>query len=154
MTAKVNSNGVLDFGDGSTFAKPTSQDIFSNSTGPFATGSNAKTNAIIPRLAAAFNRSTLLLANETPNGMNATKYYTAATTNVSETRASVVRMSRVLTKLKHYARIVHAANVDGLGYAFPYDDVSPDGGSPQEGAIFSFSPTKLTVTVGGSNATA
>lgn len=53
---------------------------------------------------------------------------------------------------QHYARIVHAANVDGLGYAFPYDDVSPNGGAPQEGAIFSFSPTKLTVAVGGNNA--
>lgn len=70
---------------------------------------------------------------------------------------------------------MHAANVDGLGYAFPYDDVSADGGeffkspvaakewvltllslsgNPQEGAIFSFSPTKLTVIVGGKNASA
>ena len=30
--------------------------------------------------------------------------------------------------MQHYARIVHAANVDGLGYTFPYDDVTPDGG--------------------------
>ncbi|KAF2171232.1 glycoside hydrolase family 64 protein [Zasmidium cellare ATCC 36951] len=135
VTGKVDSSGILDFGDGSRFAKPTSKDIFGNSTGPFATGSNAKTNAIIPRLAAAFNRSTLLLSSTTPNGTNPGQYYKADITN-------------------HYSRIVHAANVDGLGYAFPYDDVSPDGGQPQEGAIFSFSPTKLTVTVGGNNASA
>ncbi|CAK4033513.1 glycoside hydrolase family 64 [Lecanosticta acicola] len=133
VTGQVNSNGVLDFGDGSTFSRPTSADIFSNSTGPFATGSNAKTNSIIPRLAAAFNRTLLLLSSETPNGTNASQYYTNSPTN-------------------HYARIVHAANVDGRGYAFPYDDVAPDGGAPQEGAIFSFSPSSLRVTMGGQNA--
>lgn len=50
---------------------------------------------------------------------------------------------------QHYARIVHEANIDKHGYAFPYDDVTPDGGVPQEGAVFSFSPQSLTVTVGG-----
>lgn len=53
---------------------------------------------------------------------------------------------------QHYARIVHAANLDGHGYAFPYDDVTPDGGVPQEGAVFSYSPALLTVAVGGRNA--
>jgi hypothetical protein len=63
----------MDFGNGSTFPKPTAADIFSSNSGPFATGSNAETNTIIPRLAAAFNRSTLLLSNETPNGTNASQ---------------------------------------------------------------------------------
>lgn len=53
---------------------------------------------------------------------------------------------------KHYARIVHAANLDNTGYAFPYDDVTPDGGAPQEGAVFSYSPASFTVAVGGANA--
>lgn len=83
VSGQVNSSGILDFGNGSTFAKPTSADIFSNSTGPFATGSNAQTNAIIPRLAAAFNRSVLLLSAQTPNGTSASQYYTNAVTNVS-----------------------------------------------------------------------
>ena len=83
VSGRVNSSGILDFSDGSTFSKPTSADIFSNSTGPFATGGNAKTNAIIPRLAAAFNRSVLLLASQTPNGTSAGQYYTTSPTNVS-----------------------------------------------------------------------
>lgn len=44
---------------------------------------------------------------------------------------------------------MHEANLDHHGYAFPYDDVTPDGGEPQEGAVFSFSPLVLTVNVGG-----
>jgi hypothetical protein len=54
--------------------------------------------------------------------------------------------------LQHYSRLVHAANVDGHGYAFPYDDVTPDGGVGQEGAMSSPNPELLTVTVGGANA--
>ncbi|PPJ55754.1 hypothetical protein CBER1_01630 [Cercospora berteroae] len=133
VRGRVGNDGVLDCGDGSRFPRPNAKDIFGNSTGPFATGGNAKTNAIIPRLAAAFNRSTLLLSNQTPNGTNPSQYYQNSPTN-------------------HYARLVHAANVDGIGYAFPYDDVTPDGGKPQEGAIFSFSPSRLIVTAGGNNA--
>ncbi|KAF7186934.1 Glucan endo-1,3-beta-glucosidase [Pseudocercospora fuligena] len=133
VQGKVNSNGYLDFGDGSVFAKPNAKDIFGQDTGPFATGGNAKTNAIIPRIATGFTRSTLLLSNQAPNGVQPSQYYTNPTTN-------------------HYARVVHAANVDGLGYSFPYDDVTPDGGKPQEGAIYSFSPSRLTVTCGGNGA--
>ena len=66
-----------------TFAKPTARDIFGCSTGPFATGSNQQTNAIIPRLAAAFNRSTLLVASEHPNKVAPGQYYQNAVTNVS-----------------------------------------------------------------------
>ncbi|KAK5123543.1 hypothetical protein LTR85_002581 [Meristemomyces frigidus] len=133
VTGQVGSKGNLNFGNGGLFAKPTSADIFSCSTGPFATGSNAETNTIIPRLAAAFNRSTLLLTNNVPDGAGPAQYYTNATTN-------------------HYSRIVHAANLDGVGYAFPYDDVTPDNGVPQEGAVFSSSPAVFTLAVGGNNA--
>ena len=49
----------------------------------------------------------------------------------------------------HYSRIVHAANVDGRGYAFPFDDVQPDGGEDQSGAVFDGAPTVLEVAVGG-----
>lgn len=82
VKGQVNASGVLDFGSGGAFGKPTSADIFGNSTGPFATGGNALTNAIIPRLAAGFNRSTLLLSSVTPNGTNASQYYTNEITNV------------------------------------------------------------------------
>lgn len=76
-------NNTLTFPDGVSFGRPTAGDIFSNSTGPFATGSNAEVNAIIPRLAAAWNRSTLLLSNSQPNGVQPSQYYQNATTNVS-----------------------------------------------------------------------
>ena len=93
---------------GQQFAAPSTGDIFSCSTGPFATGSNQERNAIIPRLAAAFNRSTLLTATTIPAPVS--EYYQQSITN-------------------HYARIVHQANVvDNQGYSFPYDDVTPDGG--------------------------
>lgn len=77
-------NNALSYENGSiTFQKPTARDIFGCSTGPFATGSNGETNAIIPRLAAAFNRSTLLLSSEHPNGVAPGQYYQNAVTNVS-----------------------------------------------------------------------
>jgi len=53
----------------------------------------------------------------------------------------------------HYARIVHAAEAGGLGYAFPYDDVTPDGGVNQAGPVSSGSPAQLSVTVGAVAAT-
>lgn len=83
VTGQVGSKGNLNFGSGGLFAKPSSADIFGCSTGPFATGSNGETNAIIPRLAAAFNRSTLLLSTETPDGTARSQYYQNAVTNVS-----------------------------------------------------------------------
>lgn len=106
MVAWRTSGNELSLGS-MQFASPTTEDIFSCSTGPFATGSEQERNAIIPRLAAAFNRSTLLTASTIP--APASEYYRQGITN-------------------HYARIVHEANIDGIGYAFPYDDVTPDGG--------------------------
>ena len=87
------SGNSLNF-NGSVFARPSTSDIFSCSTGPFATGSDAQRNAIIPRLAAAFNRSTLLVATTFPTTSN--QYYQNPTTN-------------------HYSRIVHQANLDRKG---------------------------------------
>jgi hypothetical protein len=114
-----------------SFTKPTTRDIFSCSTGPFATGPNAAVNAIIPRLAAAFNRSTLLETNIFPAPL--ALYYKDGTTN-------------------HYSRIVHAVNLDGKGYAFPYDDVQPSGGADQSGEVHAGDPLLFTVAVGGGNA--
>ena len=87
VNARVGSLGNINFNNGAAlFAKPSARDIFSCSTGPFATGSNALVNTIIPRLSAAFNRSTLLLpnGNTEPNAVQSSQYYTNATTNVSE----------------------------------------------------------------------
>lgn len=83
VSGQVKNNNLSYANDTITFPKPTARDIFGCSTGPFATGSNAQTNAIIPRLAAAFNRSTLLVASEQPNKVAPGQYYQNAVTNVS-----------------------------------------------------------------------
>lgn len=52
VTGQITSD-LLTFPGGITFAQPSTADVFSCSTGPFATGSNDEVNALIPRLAAA-----------------------------------------------------------------------------------------------------
>lgn len=121
----------LQLGPAGSFGPPSSADVFSCSTGPFATGSNEARNAVIPRLAAAFNRSQLLNTpgNQFPNGGKPSMYYQDQTTN-------------------HYSRIVHQVQKDGRGYAFPYDDVVPDGGEDVAGTIFAGDARVWTVAVG------
>ncbi|KAI0448164.1 glucanase B [Xylaria telfairii] len=137
VTGRVTSNGVLSFPNVGTFAKPSAIDIFSCSTGPFGNypaDTRDEMGAIGARLAAAFNRSTLVANADQPdaitNGQN--NYYKTNPTN-------------------HYARIVHGVNLDGRGYAFPYDDVVPSGatGPDQAGTVYDGSPELLTVTLGG-----
>jgi hypothetical protein len=129
VTGQV-SGGVLTFPGIGSFAQPSATDIFSCATGPFSTaGASLAVLGIIPRLAAAFNRSTLLIDTDQPDGENPADYYANAITN-------------------HYARLVHATLSGGLGYAFPYDDVTPDGGVNQAGPVSSGSPALLSVTVG------
>ena len=133
-TGRVVANGFLSFtqAPGAYFRKPTAADIFSCSTGPFATNENQERNAIIPRLAAAFNRTTLLLTNQFPNGSTSSQFYTQNPTN-------------------HYSRVVHGANLDRRGYAFPYDDVTRDGGIDNSGSVFG-PPSLLIVSIGGNGA--
>ncbi|HEY1919041.1 MAG TPA: glycoside hydrolase family 64 protein [Streptosporangiaceae bacterium] len=129
VTGQV-SGGVLTFDGVGSFSQPASADIFDCDSGPFSpAGMSAEMLAITPRLAAAFNRSTLLIDASQPDGENPADYYASTVTN-------------------HYARIVHATTLDGLGYAFPYDDVTPDGGVNQSGLVVSGSPHVLTATVG------
>jgi hypothetical protein len=116
-----------------TFGKPSAQDIFSCSTGPFSGCADAETMCIIPRLAAAFNRGTLLTDSTTPTTASPTTFYTPANTN-------------------HYARIVHSQLLDSRGYAFPYDDVAANGAPDQCGAVYDGSPKLLTFAIGGNNA--
>ncbi|KAK8066088.1 hypothetical protein PG997_012835 [Apiospora hydei] len=128
-------NGKLDFGDAGVYAKPTAQDIFTCSTGPFATDQNQAKLAVIPRLAAAFNRSTLLTNSNQPLGEKVANYYKNNITN-------------------HYSRVVHENNQNARGYAFPYDDVAPGDGQDQAGTVFDGAPQLLTkqkapVNIGG-----
>ena len=82
--------------------------------------------SIVPRLAAAFNRTTLLANSNQPDGEDPGQFYQNAKTN-------------------HYARIVHSKLPDNRGYAFPYDDVSP--GPDFSGAVHAGDPEVLTVNV-------
>lgn len=132
LTGRVQGN-ELQLGEAGSFNAPSARDIFTCSTGPFATGPNQARNAVIPRLAAAFNRSILLNTpgNQFPNGSNPSQYY------------------KDLETTNHYSRLVHSVQKDGRGYAFPYDDVVPDGGQDVAGTLFDGNPTLFTIAVGG-----
>ena len=128
VTGQV-SGGVLNFPGIGSFAQPSSADIFSCNSGPFNV-SGAEIGAVVARLTAALNRTTLLIDTNQPDGEVPANYYKFAQTN-------------------HYARLVHSISLDGRGYAFPYDDVAPTGGADQSGAVADPNPTLLTVTLGG-----
>ncbi|MER6815451.1 beta-1,3-glucanase family protein [Spirillospora sp. NPDC000708] len=128
FTGRV-TDGVLAFNDGSTFTRPASKDVFTCNDGPFAndpSDSDIK-KGLLARIAAAFNRSTILSSADQPNGTLESDYYKDPTTD-------------------HWARIVHAHTP--IGYAFPYDDVCPDGQPDVSGAAGDGNPRRLTVTVG------
>lgn len=121
-------NDVLVLGH-EAFPKPFTKDIFSCSTGPFEERGSPERAALIPRLTAALNRSTLLVDDTIPDTPR-DAYFRNAITN-------------------HYARIVHGMNLDQRGYAFPYDDVGPSGGQDESGSVSDGDPHLLTVSVGG-----
>ena len=134
VRGKVGDNNVLSFsnkgGKAYTFTKPSTADIFSCSSGPFPT-SNDEYGNLGARLAAGFNRSTLLASNSQPNQPSAKEYY------------------KDPHPTNHYSRIVHEVNTDRLGYAFPYDDVTPANGQDQSGKVADAAPRNFTVTIGG-----
>lgn len=133
VTGQV-SGGQLNFPGVGSFAQPSAADIFSCSTGPFANAAG-EMGTLIARISAAFNRSTLLIDTDQPDGESPANFYKNSITN-------------------HYSRIAHAAALDGRGYGFPYDDVTPNGGADQSGFVADGNPTLLTVAVGGGTATA
>src|SRR3569833_1045699 len=113
---------------GEAFPRPSTADILGCNTGPFVTGPSPTRNAVIPRLAAAFQRSCVLEDAEHPCHPRA--FYTTEPVN-------------------HYCRVVHECNLDGKGYAFAYDDVQPDGGADQSGLVFAGVLLLWFVVVGG-----
>jgi len=123
------SGDTLTFAGGHTFAKPTSKDIFTCNHGPFTNnpGDSDDKKALLARLAAGFNRSIMLTHPSQPNGTTTSDYYTGTVTN-------------------HWARVVHANSP--IGYAFPYDDVRPEGQPDVSGAAHDGNPRRFTVTVG------
>ena len=118
-------NDVLEF-PGASFTRPTTGDIFSNSSGPFQDNAAAK-GPLTARLCAGFNRSTLLINDVHPTQERLDTFYKDNVTN-------------------HYSRLVHEANIDGRGYAFPYDDV-PAGSEDQSGFV-NGPPQSFVVSVG------
>lgn len=113
---------------GEAFGRPTTADILGCNSGPFTTGPSPKRNAIIPRLAAAFQRGCICEVGEHPS--HPETFYKCDPTN-------------------HYSRIVHECNLDGKGYAFAYDDVQPDGGADQSGKVNAGDPKVWIIAVGG-----
>ncbi len=128
LTGRV-SGDTLTFAGGHSFARPTSKDIFTCNHGPFANnpGDPDDKKALLARLAAGFNRSIMLTHPAQPNGTTAADYYRGTVTN-------------------HWSRVVHANSP--IGYAFPYDDVRPDGRPDVSGAAHDGNPRRFTVTVG------
>jgi len=118
--------------DNRSYAKPTAKDIFGCNSGPFLiSGSDNNVHrAVVPRLCAAFERTTLLLTGGTvqPN-LKSFYYYAVSPTN-------------------HFSRIVHKYEIDGKGYTFSYDDVNPSGEN-QAGLVSTGSPALLSIIVGG-----
>lgn len=120
---------TLTFEGGHTFAKPSSKDVFTCNHGPFANNPNDPDDkkGLLARLAAGFNRSIMLTHPSQPNGTTSGDYYRGDVTN-------------------HWARVVHANSP--IGYAFPYDDVRPDGQPDVSGAAHDGNPRRFTVSVG------
>lgn len=120
-------------GDNRGYAKPNAEDIFGCDSGPFSIleSDGAIHRAVVPRLCAAFNRGTLLLGGgDVQPALPPSSYYTTRPNNV-------------------YSEIVHAVEIEGRGYAFSYDDVSPSPGEDVAGAVAAADPQLLTVHVGG-----
>jgi hypothetical protein len=126
LKAKV-SNEKLEFPDIGSFAKPSTGDIFSCSTGPFASNVGAL-GPLTARISAGLNRSTLHNDHVHPNDEKVSDYYKHPITN-------------------HYARLIHEANQDGRGYAFPYDDVSGGKDVDQSGFV-NGNPKAFIVAIG------
>ncbi|KIW35983.1 uncharacterized protein PV06_11703 [Exophiala oligosperma] len=116
------------------FGKPSAKDVFGCNSGPFTITENSSdlSRAVVPRLCAGINRSTLLLDDSSfqPSGIPPRLYYTGNVTN-------------------WYSKLVHQLEIDGKGYAFPYDDVSSvDGDSSQSGLLTVPEPWVLSLFVG------
>ncbi|MFG2525792.1 beta-1,3-glucanase family protein [Streptomyces sp. NPDC048527] len=119
----LNTNGV-------PFTQPSAIDIFSCASGPLYNSGGDVRGAVATRLAAALNRSTLLLGggDNQPSGVHPAAYYKDPTTN-------------------HYARLVH--QYASVGYAFPYDDVCPNWATAVDGHVQDSAPTACKISFGG-----
>lgn len=122
-------------GDSESYSKPGAADIFGCSSGPFTIqmSDNEVHSAVVPRLCAAIQRSTLDTrgGNVQPN-LPPSDYYRGRVMN-------------------WYSKFVHEVEIDGKGYAFPYDDVAPNIQDDVAGIVAATDPELLTIIVGGSS---
>ncbi|RYO99711.1 hypothetical protein DL766_005685 [Monosporascus sp. MC13-8B] len=121
-------------GEKHSFTKPTTGDILGCNSGPFANDVATMPISrlrIVPRLCAAFTRSTLLLdSGNVQPGPGMDQSYKQNPTN-------------------HYARIVHDHLKGRLkaGYTFAYDDANP-AGEDVSGLLNVPDPESLTIMIG------
>ena len=132
LNCQVRGDVLICDGDEYTYAKPNANDIFGCNSGPFAPPPAASSDvhkAVVPRLCAAFNRSTFLIqgGNLQPSASHGQNYASSPT--------------------NHYSRIVHKFEMDGTGYAFPYDDVNSSG-EDESGILATTAAAVITVSVG------
>lgn len=96
----TNSSMIYCEGDNRGYAKPTPSDIFGCNSGPFGIlgGDNGVHYAVVPRLCAAFHRTTALIVpgGHMQPGLNSSWYYASYPTN-------------------WYSKVVHEYEVDGKG---------------------------------------
>lgn len=133
VACRTSGNQLSCDGDNRAYPKPTVADIWGCNTGPFGIleGDNDVHKAIVPRLCAAFHRTTLLMdGGDTQPGLGSESYYTVDPTS-------------------HYSRLVHEHQTDGKGYAFSYDDVNP-ANENAAGVVSGANPQLLEVVIGGS----
>ncbi|KAI1171138.1 hypothetical protein F4777DRAFT_566453 [Nemania sp. FL0916] len=119
--------------DAGDFDRPVSKDIYGCNSGPFANPTSGAESwsrmRVRPRLCAAFVRSTLHLdAPQPSHNVTSSQYYKENITN-------------------HYARAVHENLMDGRGYAFSYDDVSPDSTENSAGLVSITHPIQLDIFI-------
>ncbi|KAL6855684.1 glycoside hydrolase family 64 protein [Trichoderma novae-zelandiae] len=132
ITCRVINDILRCQNDTRGYSRPLATDIWGCDSGPFGRvkGDDDVHIAVIPRLCAAFVRSTLLIpGGDVQPSLNSSHHYTVSPTH-------------------HYSRLVHELQVDGRGYAFSYDDVNPDGAEDASGLVSSGNPDTLTVYVG------
>ena len=135
VKCQVRNNQMTCDGDNRAYNKPNAKDIWGCNSGPFERQNpdNDVHVAVIPRLCAAFVRSTLLLAGgDVQPSLSQSEYYKVNPTN-------------------HYSRVIHKYESDGKGYAFSYDDVNPSGKENASGVVSSGNVNYLTVTIGAPN---
>lgn len=128
--------------------RPTTADIWGCNSGAFALDSNSDPvlKAVVPRVCAAFTRSTLLLDQQQGNNTTTNTTTTINQNNTQPGPANTTFYQAPTTN--HYARVLHAhEGRRGGGYAFAYDDVGVVGEN-QEGAIQVKSAQTLGIYVG------